>query len=180
MIRTIEQARRYVLRVKLCTVMAAKNCPHPSLWDQIDLPDKRPGEKGWGQKVAAMWTWKNQLPADYPDEVFYGKIKGGYAALIAMPYLRETHFPAAYRPAESLPPLAQAILQKLRSEPRETTELRRELVDEQGCTKSQFDTALKNLQITMNVVRSNDPAIECDTWLPFGEQYPAIWETRKG
>lgn len=74
--------------------------------------------------------------------------------------------------------MAQAIFAKVRSEPRETTELRRELMDTQGCTKSQFDTALKNLQIKMNVVRSNDPAIECDTWLPFGEQYPEVWELR--
>jgi hypothetical protein len=54
----------------------------------------------------------------------------------------------------------------IRNEPWETTDLRREIMDAHGCSKSQFDTALKNLQISLNVVRSNDPAIERDTWLP--------------
>jgi hypothetical protein len=44
-----------------------------------------------------------------------------------------------------------------------------------GCSKSQFDTALKNLQISLNIARSNDPAIERDTWLKFQELYPDIW-----
>ena len=49
------------------------------------------------------------------------------------------------------------------------------VMEEYGCTKSRFDTALKNLQISLNVVRSNDPTIERDTWLAFQEQYPDIW-----
>jgi hypothetical protein len=49
------------------------------------------------------------------------------------------------------------------------------MIQEYGCSKSQFDTALKNLQISMNIVRSNDPDIERDTWLTFQEQYPDIW-----
>jgi len=36
---------------------------------------------------------------------------------------------------------------------------------------------LKNLQISINVVRSNDPDIERDTWLTFQEQYPEIWNS---
>ena len=49
-------------------------------------------------------------------------------------------------------------------------------MQEFGCSKSQFDTALKNLQITMNVVRMNDPSAERDTWVPFKEQYLNVWE----
>ena len=178
MIRTIEQARRYVLEVKLCTVMEARGSSLPSLWERVDLPEKRPGEKGWGAKVSAVWGWKNQLPARYPDEIFYGKIKGGYAVLIEMGYLKETHFPQAYRPVDSLSELAGVVFDKVRAEPRETTELRREVVEEMGCTKSQFDTALKNLQITMNVVRSNDPEVERDTWLALSEVYADVWALR--
>ena len=61
-----------------------------------------------------------------------------------------------------------------RNEPWETGALRNEAMEDYGCTKSRFDTALKNLQISMNVVRFNDPAIERDTWLAFQEQYPDI------
>ena len=60
-------------------------------------------------------------------------------------------------------------------EPWETGPLRNEVIEEFGCSKSQFDTALKNLQITMNIARSNDSEIERDTWLAFLELYPDIW-----
>ena len=51
-----------------------------------------------------------------------------------------------------------------------------DIPEKHGCSKSQFDTALKNLQISLNVVRANDPTIERDTWLPFQELYPGIWD----
>ena len=53
--------------------------------------------------------------------------------------------------------------------------LRDEVLHEYGYSKSQFDTALKNLQISMNIARSNDPDIERDTWMTFQELYPEIW-----
>ena len=43
--------------------------------------------------MEAVWPWKNRLPLDYPSEIYYGKIKGGFAVLMDMPYLEETHFP---------------------------------------------------------------------------------------
>jgi len=61
-------------------------------------------------------------------------------------------------------------------EPWDTTSLRKLVREEFGCSKSQIDTALKNLQISMNVVRSNDASIEQDTWVTFRELYPEIWE----
>jgi hypothetical protein len=42
------------------------------------------GERGWGEKVMAIWRWKNELPAIYPEEIFYGKIPTGHAALMSM------------------------------------------------------------------------------------------------
>lgn len=92
-----------------------------------------------------------------------------------MDYLRDVHFKVAYKPVEQLNPLAIYTFEKIRVEPWDTTSLRNEMIQNYGCSKSQFDTALKNLQISLNVVRSNDPDIERDTWLTFREQYPEIW-----
>ncbi len=40
-----------------------------------------------------------------------------------------------------------------------------------ACSKSQFETALKKLQISLNIVRSNDPLLKNDFWLPMREVY---------
>ncbi len=125
--------------------------------------------------MSAVWDWKNRLPATYPDEIFYGKVKGGFAVLMTMDYLREVHFAAAYRPVNELNVVAQIIFEKIRTEPWETGDLRAEVLADFDCSKSQFDTALKNLQISLNVARSNDPDVERDTWLTFQELYPELW-----
>ncbi len=172
-IKTREDAAAFVKKVKICTVFPSEKTAHTSLYEHVDLPEKQPGESGWGQRVEAVWPWKNQLPAKHPDDIYYGKIKGGFAVLMDMRYLTEVHFPAAYQPVETTSPLAQQIFEKIRMEPWTTTDLRKEVIQETGCSKSQFDTALKNLQITMNVVR--DCAAEQDTWLTFQEVYTEIW-----
>jgi hypothetical protein len=171
MIKTIEQACQFVKKVKVCTIFSSDQVDFTSLWEHVDLPEKQPGEKGWGQKMTAVWTWKNQLPAKYPNDIFYGKIKGGFAVLMDMDYMIHNHFPQAYKSIESLDNLAQHIYSRIVVEPWDTTTLRKETIQEVGCTKSQFDTALKNLQITMNIVRLNDSHIERDTWVPFKELY---------
>jgi hypothetical protein len=175
MIRTIEEARDWVRAVKVCTIFGSAKTPYPSLWDQVDLPDRQPGEKGWGEKVGAVWSWKNQLPALYPEEIFYGKVKGGFAVLMELGFLRTVHFPRAHVPVDRLSPLARCLFARIRIEPWTTTELRREVMLESPSTKSSFDTALKQLQVSLNVVRSNDTKVKVDTWLPFNELYPAIW-----
>ncbi|KAA3662350.1 MAG: hypothetical protein DWQ04_13750 [Chloroflexi bacterium] len=176
MIKTFEEARLLVRELKICTIFESSKTELPSLSEHIDLPEKQEGEKGWGQKVTAVWDWKNRLPATFPNEIFYGKIKGGIAVLMTMEYLRDVHFATAYRCVDELNSLAGHIFEKIRNEPWETTSLRKEVIEEQGCSKSQFDTALKNLQISLNIVRSNDPKIERDTWLAFQEVYPDIWD----
>ena len=175
MITTIEDAYAFAREVKICTIFA-QNTVHASLWEQVDLPDRQPGEKGRGQKVTAVWRWKNELPALYPDEIFYGKIRGGYAVLMEMAYLRDEHFPTAYQPVERLSRLAQLTYEQVRLEPGETGPLRNLVVSEYGATKSQFDTALKELQMSLNVVRSNGLHVERDTWVTFEELYPEIWD----
>lgn len=175
MITTFEEARLLIKELKICTILGSSKSGLPSLWDHVDLPEKQPGESGWGEKIEAIWDWKNRLPATYPDDIFYGKVKGGFAVLMDMDYLREVHFASAYKPVHELNPLAQHIFDQIRNEPWETGALRDEVLHEYGYSKSQFDTTLKNLQISLNIARSNDPDIERDTWVTFQELYPEIW-----
>lgn len=176
MIKTIAQARQFVRRVKVCTIFPTDKVEYTSLWENVDLPDKQPGEKGWGEKMTAVWTWKSRLPAEYPNDIYYGKIKGGLAVLMDMDYMVDSHFPQAYKQVRSLSRLAQYIYDKVAEEPWDTTALRKAVMQDFGCTKSQFDTALKNLQISMNIVRMNDPQAEHDTWVPFRELYLDVWD----
>ena len=45
-----------------------------------------------------------------------------------------------------------------------------------GAVEGELETALKNPQITMNIVRLNDPKAEQDTWVPFRELYLDVWQ----
>ena len=45
-----------------------------------------------------------------------------------------------------------------------------------GCAKGRFDTALKQLQVTLNIVRSNEPGLSNDTWVPFSDVYLDLLE----
>ena len=172
-IKTIEDARLFVQQVQVCTIFPSDKTELTSLYENVDLPEKQPGETGWGERMEAVWPWKNQLPSEYSNDIYYGKIKGGFAVLMEMTYLDEAHFPRAYKPVCSLNQLAQQIFEKIRIEPWLTGDLRQEIIAEAGCSKSQFDTALKNLQISLNVVR--DCEAEQDTWLTFQEVYSDIW-----
>ena len=55
-----------------------------------------------------VWTWKNELPATYPDQIFYGKIQGGRAVLMSMAKLREL-YPQRHTPLAACSALAQEI-----------------------------------------------------------------------
>jgi len=175
MIKTIEQAREFVKKVKICTIFPSNKTIYTSLWENVDLPDKQTGEKGWGEKMSSVWTWKARLPAEYPNEIYYGKIKGGFAVLMDMEYMANEHFPHAYMPLNSLSQLAQLIHRKIVSEPYYTSELRKSLSLELNFSSGQFDTALKNLQISMNIVRLNDSRVEQDKWVLFRELYLDVW-----
>ncbi len=172
-IKTIEEACRFIKSVKVCTIFPSEKTELTSLYEHVDLPEKQPGESGWGERVKAVWPWKNQLPTQFPNEIYYGKIKGGFAVLMDLKYLEESHFSIAYQPVESLSQLAQQIFEKVRVEPWTTGELRQEIIAETGCSKSRFGTALKILQISLNIVRVCDA--EQDTWLTFREVYSDIW-----
>ncbi|TLD70455.1 hypothetical protein FEM03_12055 [Phragmitibacter flavus] len=171
-IKTLEQAHKFVLKVKVCLIFGSKKSTLPSLWDMVDLPGRQPGQKGWGRKVEAIWAWKNELPAQFPSEIFYGKLPGGLAVLMCTQYLREEHYPQHHKPVSDCGPLARRAYELIRRESRTTAELRRELSTLGGVSKSRIDTALVELQVTLNIVRSNAPGLKTDTWLPFFEQHP--------
>ncbi len=169
MIKTFEQAYDFVLSRKLCTIFGTKGSPYPSLWDNTSLSEAKPKAGGWSPKVLAIWDWKTRLPQTFPDEIFYGKVTGGEAALIEMQYFRDQHYPAAYRPVHELDQLAQEIYKLICLEPDYTGPLRKKAIESLACTKSQFDSALKRLQITLNIVRSNDRQYKSDFWLSMRE-----------
>jgi hypothetical protein len=175
-VRTLKQARAFVLETGLCGIFSDDKGRMPRLWDVVDLPERQPGEKGWGQKVIAIWTWKNELPAVYPDEIFYGKIPGGLAVLMSMAYLRGTHYPKHHCPLRDCSVLAQKIHALVRNDPLTTPQLRAELEMTRRPERSKFDRALQELQVTLNVVRRNSLDDENDTWVPFTEQYLEISE----
>ena len=54
-VRTLKQARTYILQVGICGIFSDAGVGMPNLWEVVDLPDRQPGEKGWGQKVIAIW-----------------------------------------------------------------------------------------------------------------------------
>jgi hypothetical protein len=169
MFETFEDAFQFVLENKIVTVFGSKGSPHPSLWDNTNLSEQKPKTGGWSPKVKAVWDWKTRIPQTFPEQIFYGKILGGDAALIEMQYFRDEHYPAAIEPIESLDSLCQDIYQMIRLEPSFTGPLRKRAIAELACTKSKFDTALKKLQISLNIVRSNDAKMQNDFWLTMRE-----------
>ncbi len=170
-VMTLEEARDFVRREQRCTILTSKIPGMRSLWDAVGLPDKKKGEKGWGRKMEAVWAWKTELPARYPDEIFYGKIPGGTAVLMTIEYLRAQHYPQHHRDLQECSRLAQKVYELVRLDVYETGPLRKKCLDELGCSRAAFDKALNELQVTMNIVRSNDPKAVRDTWLPFSELY---------
>lgn len=176
MLKTFEEAYQFVLERKVCTILGSKNSPYPSLWDHTGLSESKPKSGGWSPKVKAVWDWKTRIPQTYPDQVFYGKVTGGAAVLMEMEHFCAVHFPDAFQPVEQLGTLAQAIYEFIRLEPNYTGPLRKRTIASMACTKSQFDTALKHLQVSLNVVRSNDPKRENDFWLPMREVHGELVE----
>lgn len=170
-VTTIEEAYDFVQEVGICTIFSGKMAGVRSLWDVVDLPDRSGGRTKWGARVEAVWAWKTELPTFYPDDIFYGKIKGGHAALMSMGYFRETHYPLNKRPVAECKPLAQQVFDVVRLGSGTSAEIRREAMERFGCTKGRFDTALKELQVSLNIVRLNEPDLTNDTWVPFGEVY---------
>jgi hypothetical protein len=167
-VQTIDEARAFVLDVGVCGILHDAKGGY-SLWDAIDAPDKMPGESGWGEKMGYVWSWKNDLPAKFPTDIFYGKRKSG-AMLCSMEVLREI-YRESHRPIGELSDTAQRLFRIIEQAPVNNKELR-ELTHMTGKeAKNAFDKAMLELQLTFNVVRVNEPDVEGDTWTPFEKQY---------
>ncbi len=175
-LKTFDEAYRFVLEQKVCTVFGSKGSPYPSLWDNTALCETKPKAGGWSPKVTAVWDWKTRIPQTYPDEIFYGKVTGGDAVLMEMQHFRNEHYRQFYKPADQLGPLEQQVFELIRLDQGYTGELRKQAMNRCACTKSQFDTALKKLQISLNIVRSNDPVHTNDFWLPMREVHLELVE----
>ncbi len=168
-VKTIEEARDFILRVGACGVLHDSKGGY-SLWDAIDAPDKQPGEGGWGEKMGFVWSWKNDLPAQFPDQIFYGKRKSG-AMLCSMEELRK-YYGESHRPLDSLSDTARRLFAIIEQAPVNNKELR-ELAFMTGKEyKNAFDKALLELQLSFQIVRVNSADVEGDTWTPFEKQYP--------
>ena len=170
-IRTLAQAKAFVRRVGTCGIFSDANGTMSCLWNVVDLPTRRPGERGWGEKVNAIWRWKNELPARYPDDIFYGKTQSGRAVLMSVEYLCDEYHPKHHRPLRDCSALARQLYRQIKLEPIRTGPLREEMNMSAGPARPKFDRALRELQTTLNIVRRNSPLDENDTWIPFSEQY---------
>jgi hypothetical protein len=124
-VRTLAQARAFVRAAGICLVFADRKKDLPNLWDVVDLPEKQPGEKGWGRKIVAECT-----------------------------------------------PLARQIYELVRIEPMTTGALRTAMLRGDKSRRAAFTKALIELQVTLNIVRSNAPEATSDIWVRFSDQYP--------
>lgn len=174
-VKTLADARDFVLDMGLCGILHDAKGKLPTLWDVVDYPDKQPGEGGWGEKMGKVWSWKNELPATYPDEIFYGKIKGGRAVLMSMTKLREL-YPKQHKPLLECSELAQRLFSVIQQGPILTVPLRQLAGMTDRKARALFDRALQELQVTFNIARSNQAGVEGDTWVPFSQQYPEFAE----
>ena len=168
-VRTIEEARDFVLNFGICGILGSSKAM-PTLSEAVDAPDKAPGESGWGEKMGYIWTWKNELPAKYPDDIFYGKIKSG-AILCSMTKLREL-YAASHKLTSELSSEARKLLAIISQNPANNKELK-DLSGLAGKTnKAVYDKAVLELQLTFQIVRMNSMETDGDTWTLFEKQYP--------
>jgi hypothetical protein len=172
-VRTLAQARAFVRREGLVGIFSDAGGTMPSLWAVVDLPDRRPGERGWGEKISAIWRWKNELPARWPDEIFYGKLPGGLAVLMTLGRLAD-HYRAYHVPLERCSALARRAARIIAHDPLTSRQVRQELGLDDRAGKAAVDRALTELQVTLNIARRTSLTDRNDTLVPFREQYLAV------
>lgn len=170
-VRTLRQARAFVLQAGRCGIFSDDRGRMPCLWHAVDLPGRRAGEKGWGPKITVIWTWENELPALYPDEIFYGKIPAAWPSCSAW----TTCATGITRPTTARCASAARSRKKihglLRHDPLTTAQVREELGMTRRPERSLCDRALQELPTTLNIARWNRLEDTRDAWVPFTEQY---------
>jgi endonuclease-8 len=174
-VRTLDEARRFVLKVGICGILSDPKGKLPTLWDAAAAPNSARDQSGWSEKIQKVLSWRNELTTRYPNQIFYGKIRGGRAVLMSMEKLREL-YARQHKPLEQCSQLAQQLFAIIAQAPIATVPLRQAagLVDRKS--RGRFDRALQELQATFNIARVNHGAGEGDTWVPFLDQYPQFAE----
>jgi hypothetical protein len=173
-VRTVEDARRFVQEVGLCLIFnETERARLPALWDVVDAPDRRPGER-----VSLVWGLKNDLPMTYPDEVFYGKLRGGRAMLCTLDRLVELYRQQRVE-VSTVSRDAQRLLRVIAARPITSRELRAEAGFEDRASAARFTRALQELQVGLLIARVD---VEPDTWFLFDSAYPEIagWAAVRG
>jgi endonuclease-8 len=167
-VRTLEQARDFVLDVGMCGVLHDPKGKLPTLWDALAFAGSGPDT--WGEKLAQVWALRQQLAAAYPEQIFSGKIRGGRIVLMSMPKLRE-QYARYHRPLEACSQLAQELFAIIAQGPIMTQPLRQAAGMLTRKDRGRFERALQELQATFNIARS--PASGSgDVWVPFLRQHP--------
>jgi FPG/IleRS zinc finger protein len=176
-VRTIKEARDFVLKVGICGVLHDPTGKLPTLWDALAFSGT--GADYWGEKMARVWAMREQLAATSPGQIFSGKIRGRRFVLMSMEQLRE-QYARQHRSLEACSPLAQQIYAIITRGPITTTSLRQAAGVVTRKDRGRFERALQELEATFNIARAN----ESDTgvrWMPFLEKYPqfAVWEQNR-
>jgi endonuclease-8 len=167
-VRTLEAARDFVLQVGLCGVLYDPKGKLPTLWDALAFTET--GPNAWGEKLARVWTLRQQLAATYPQQIFTGKVRGGHIVLMSMQRLQQ-EYARYHRPLEACSELAQQLFAILAQGPIATPLLRQAAGMVTRKDRGRFERALQELQTTFHIVRSTT-AGSSDAWVPFLQQYP--------
>jgi hypothetical protein len=167
-VRTLEEARDFVLKVGLAEVVHKPKGKLPTLWDALAFTAN--GPDAWGEKLGHVWALRQQLAATYPNQIFTGKIRGGRIVLMSMERLRQ-EYARYHRPLEECSELARQLYAMTVQGPIASLPLRQAAGLVTRKDRGRFEWALQELQSTFNIARS--PALDsADIWVPFTHQYP--------
>jgi endonuclease VIII len=167
-VRTLAEARDFVLAVGLCGVLHDPKGKLPTLWDALAFTET--GLDTWGEKLAQVWALYRKLAATYPEQIFSGKIRGSRVVLMSMEKLRE-QYARYHRPVEGCSELAQQLHAIIAQGPIMTQPLRQAAGMITRKDRGRFERALQELQATFNIARSS-ASESADIWVPFQQQYP--------
>ena len=167
-VRTLEEARDFILNVGLCGVLHDPTGKLSTLWDALAFDSS--GPDGWGEKIARVWELRRKLAITYPEDIFTGTVKGGRMVLMSMEQLRK-QYARHHRPLEECSELARQLYDIVAQAPIMSFPLRQAAGLVTRKERGLFARTLQELQTTFNIARS-PTSEEADVWVPFLAQYP--------
>jgi hypothetical protein len=167
-VRTLADARDFVLSAGMCGIAHDPKGKLPTLWDALAFEGT--GPDAWGEKLVRVWAMRQQLAAKYPNQIFTGRVKGGRVVLMSVERLR-AQYARDHRELEQCSALAQQLFAIVEQGPVTALALRQSAGLTTRKDRSRFDRALQELQTSFNIARL--PSSEgADLWVPFLQQYP--------